>query len=200
LTALFQREGDFVSGGFHAPIFSQEDTLCQYANYYMLHDTSWIGLGLTSALAVGNPATAQASDRFNGANVPGYGWGFISGLGTASAFGGSLTANPFSMTGLTYSIPATHNLTAVYTTSSSGSSFTMDFLVDGVSALAGGAQTINTAISTIKSVGMSVKSTVGATTWDNFSLTVQPVPEPSTLAMLGLGLGGLVCIQRLRRK
>jgi subtilisin-like proprotein convertase family protein len=40
----------------------------------------------------------------------------------------------------------------------------------------------------------------GVANLNNLSFSIVTVPEPSTLALIGLGLGGLVCVQRLRRK
>jgi PEP-CTERM motif len=50
-------------------------------------------------------------------------------------------------------------------------------------------------------IGVSIANTAGGdyTAADNFTLTVSPVPEPSTYALLGAGVFGLLAMRRLRR-
>ena len=143
-------------------------TLSIDVNYLTAFD-GWIGLGFTSATAVSVPSGSSTQDRFSNASVPGYAWMLYTETETISCFEGDRTNGSDPVV----DYPSTnglHKLTVVLDTTGDGSSFTADYLLDGVSMLDGDPTTINFPISTIKSVGFSINC--GASNIvDNFSLT-----------------------------
>jgi hypothetical protein len=157
--------------------------------------TKYIMMGFADQGTVTGPGTSNAAGRHNNATMNGYP---VLALVTGSSLlqGTELYNSVVASTAFT-DFANVHNYKLVLDTTGDGSTFTASYYVDNVAF--GTSLLMDYAnLSSIGGVGFSGRTTTG--TVDNFLLTVQPVPEPSVMALIGLGLGGLVCVQRLRRK
>lgn len=99
--------------------------------------------------------------------------------------GAGLTARLFSSTNGTYATNATLATSAITT---AAGAYTQYFLAYTATPADSG-----------KTVGVSFFGTAGYPNVDNVVLTVTPVPEPSTYALMFAGLGGLLLVTRARR-
>jgi len=157
--------------------------------------TKYIHFGFVDQSTLATPGGNNASDRFNNLTMTGYPTialvtvgGVIQGTELYNSVVGSTT---------TLSIGSTHNYKIVLDTTGDGSSFKASYYFDNISFFDDAVMDY-AALSTIGGVGFSGRTITG--TIDNFLLTVEPVPEPSALALICLGFGGLVCTRHLRRK
>lgn len=175
----------------------------QYVVMLTLANTTdrWLALGFGNVGLV-SPGVSRTNDRFANDNR-GVAWMlFRQHLTDATQniqlFGGLGTANPITDDNRAIDFGVSHHLAVAIDTTGDGTSFTADFFLDGFSILPGGtAITVAQNIDAINFVGLSFdNATTSAITFDNFNLI--QTPEPSSAAILGLGL--LAWVIRRQRK
>ena len=149
----------------------------------------WVGIGFSENGSTGVPNRPQ--DRF--AQSGGRAW-FLYRPGDPLAdqvqiFGGTNTANGIADDDTNFFGPLeSRNLKVVLDTSSAG--ITADFLINDVS-VSFGPQSVGGTVADFDNVGFtwegqSAGGAAGAITVDNFSFSVNAIPEPGSLAFLGL--------------
>ena len=150
------------------------------------------GVGLQTVLAIGvyNTGTAgKYMGRYSAISGAVYGDGAVSDGGT----GGS-----FSLTSAGNRSVAWHTMEVLGMKDPNDSNkLRLEFYIDSV--LGGSIGNINPYNLTYGAIGGAVSTTVAGSAYDDFSVTIVPVPEPSSIA-LGL-VGGLAFLaMRLRRR
>ena len=190
------------------PVVNQQYTLSMDVTTPVGTDR-WVALGFTR-----DPLPSTSADDVNGRHsneTEGIAWMLFRDSATnaddVQVFRGMRTANQIADTATAVTFGVTHTLSIVLDTTGDGSSFTADFLIDGVSVV-GGPQVISSlgnpggvgpsspVLDVINHVGFSYDdATATPPTIDNFSLTV--VPEPASIGLLALG--GLAAGRRRRR-
>lgn len=191
--------GGTITGGAFLPVTLATDSIYTLSMDIALTGAAsankYIMMGFADQGTVPTPGASNALGRHNNTTMNGYP---VLALVTGSSLlqGTELYNSVVASTAFT-DFANVHNYKMVLNTAGSGSTFTVSYYVDGV---AFGTELLMdfASLSSIGGVGFSARTGTG--TVDNFLLTVQPVPEPSTLALIGLGIGGLVYLQRMRRK
>lgn len=165
--------------------------------------SAWVGLGFARD-ALGALGASSTSERFTN-NPEGISW-LLYRDGTTVAddiqiFGGLRTGSGIADNDASaYVSGVSQTLSIVIETAADGGSFTADYFVEGSSLLTGGPVTIVRNIDDLNYAGFTVDGSGAIHTVDNFSLTsgiADPIPEPSSSALLGLG--GLALILRRRK-
>lgn len=171
----------------------------------------WIGLGFADHTIQG-PGQSVGDDRFTTDNTgtglypQGIAWGYIradyvsGSYHPVETFGGPGTSDPlFSVDPAGADYTQFNNFKIVLSTLG-GSLTLVDMQFNGTSLL-GAPQSLSSAMSDIKVVGMTWASSASDPTmyYNNFLLTEQPVPEPATGALVLLGLGAVMAMRRVRR-
>lgn len=158
--------------------------------------SSFLGLGFADNISFTGQSGANA-DRFAGTTIiAGYAWMFTTSASATTPnqayFQGAGVGGP-----VTELAPDNFSLTSFHIMielDASGADWATKYYLNNT--LVGSTNYAGTA--PIDSVGFTA-GTSSAGTFSNFQL-VQVVPEPSTVAMLGLGFGGLTCLHRFRRR
>jgi hypothetical protein len=167
------------------PETNQIYTLSMKVNY--VGATAWVALGFTTATVVSAPGATSNADRFSNANVPGYAWFNYVGTGVSGVYEGGRTTNTFAFTNPGF--VANPTLSVVLDTTGNGSTFTADFMVDGMS-VTGGPKTVDVVtVAGINAVGFSLSGNgIAGSTVDDFSLIKASTPiERPTLSYTASG-------------
>ena len=170
----------------------------------------WVALGFARD-PIGSPGADQVNDRHSN-EVEGIAWMLFRDHATDATqdvqlFAGLRTNNGLLDTNAAVTHNQVNNLSIVIDTTGTGSNFTAEYFLngssitdaDGVAGGPTGPRTVNIAVADINFVGMSYDdaTTAAQITVDNFRLTA--IPEPTSFAMAGLGLIGLLAVQVRRR-
>jgi hypothetical protein len=162
------------------PLTNRIYTLTTKLNY--VGSLAWFGLGFTTSNVVATPGAPSTASRFSNASVPGYAW-FNYGntvtppAGVGGVWQGARTANPIAYENSGFVTNRT--LTIVLNTTGNGSTFTADFLVDGISVTSGPQIISSIPVAGLKGVGFSISGAgLASSMVDDFSLSwVTSSPE-----------------------
>uniref|UniRef100_UPI0035661949 glycosyl hydrolase family 95 catalytic domain-containing protein n=1 Tax=Pontiella sp. TaxID=2837462 RepID=UPI0035661949 len=176
--------------------FSPETNQVYVLSVDMLHTGNdpaalkYLALGFTQNGI--NDAVADTSNRFP--NLNGSAWFMYGHGGVITTYAGLGDANEIANTG-TYVGETFVNLTVRIDTTGDGTSFTADFLIDGVS-IVGGPQPVATSLDDINYVGIGSYGTrtsaspVGSIV-DNFKLSIEVESEgPAEIGEIGMTVSG----------
>jgi hypothetical protein len=136
----------------------------------------WFGLGF-SAVSPWVTSASTVADRFSNLNVPGNAWMLTGQTSLVGAWEGPGTTNAIPFSNLTLT-PGPHTMKVVIDTTGNGSSFTADFLIDGIS-ITGGPKVVDaTTVEDINYVGFTQYGggLLTGSTVNNFSVSTSPSP------------------------
>jgi hypothetical protein len=148
---------------------------------------NWWGIGFTENDPV---ETTGDGGRLGDSQVGGQPWMLIRTTGANQGFPG-LGASTLTL--VSGALAAGNNSMSIVL-NTTGAEWTDSFYVNNV---LDGTYTYTSANPTISAVGFGSNGSVNGTI-DTFSLTASPTPEPTSVAMVGLGLGALALIRRKR--
>jgi hypothetical protein len=141
----------------------------------------WFGLGFAS-VSPWITSTASTADRFSNMNAPGHAWMLTGGSSMVGVWEGPKTTNTIPFTNPTLAA-GPHTMKIIINTTGTGSSFTADFLMDGIS-ITGGPKVVDTiTLNDLNYVGFTQYGggLLTGSTVDNFSVSTGVAPRPPTL-------------------